>query len=81
MHNQKRFQREYGEEERQGQPRVPKPSSFTALFAGNTDDCFRVGVAVKRNTVQLYADFYSADIIVASPLGLRTIIGAEGYGV
>lgn len=48
------------------------------MFRGNVDDCFRIGVAVKNNTVRLYADFYSADIIVASPLGLRIIVGAEG---
>ena len=49
------------------------------MFAGNTDDCFRVGVALQGKLLRLYADFYAADIIIASPLGLRTVIGAEGY--
>ena len=48
------------------------------MFAGNIDDCFRLGVAVKRNTINLYSQFYSSDIIIASPLGLRMVIGADG---
>lgn len=28
--------------------------------------------------LQLYADFYSSDIIISSPLGLRLVVGAEG---
>lgn len=77
VHNQRRFRREYGAEEQHSQPVVPKPSSFTTLFRGNTDDCFKLGVAVRGQMVRLFADFYSADIIVASPLGLRTVIGAD----
>ena len=48
------------------------------MFAGNIDDCFKVGVAVRGKVLRLYSDFYSSDIIIASPLGLRTVIGAEG---
>ena len=53
--------------------------SFHALFAGNIDDCFRLGVAVNNKIVKLYSEFYHSDILIASPLGLRMIIGAEGY--
>lgn len=37
-----------------------------------------VGVAILQRSIRLYAPFYSSDILIASPLGLRTIIGAEG---
>ncbi|XP_067015268.2 U3 small nucleolar RNA-associated protein 25 homolog [Anabrus simplex] len=56
----------------------PRPEDYEAMFAGNTDDQFRIGITVTKKSLKLYADFYSADIIVASPLGLRVIIGAEG---
>ena len=54
------------------------PASFESMFAGNIDDCFRIGVAIKKTGLNLYSQFYSSDIIIASPLGLRMIIGAEG---
>lgn len=31
-----------------------------------------------RSSIRLYSPFYSSDIIIASPLGLRTVVGAEG---
>ncbi|CAK8672709.1 U3 small nucleolar RNA-associated protein 25 homolog [Clavelina lepadiformis] len=55
-----------------------KPEDYQLLFAGNTDECFRIGIALLRNSVRLYSPFYSSDIIFASPLGLRTIIGEKG---
>lgn len=36
------------------------------------------GVSIVRSSMRLYAPFYSSDIIIASPLGLRTVLGAEG---
>lgn len=36
------------------------------------------GVAVLQRSIRLYAPFYSSDVLIASPLGLRTIIGGEG---
>ena len=51
---------------------------YQAVFGGNIEDHFRIGISVSKKTLKLYTEFYSSDIILASPLGLRTIIGAEG---
>jgi U3 small nucleolar RNA-associated protein 25 len=53
-----------------------KPPDFRALFAGNRDDHFRMGVKLTRKSVRLFADFSGADLIIASPLGLATRLDA-----
>jgi len=52
-----------------------KPSDFQALFGGNNNDHFMIGIKFTRRSIRLYGDFYSSDMIVASPLGLVTKIG------
>jgi U3 small nucleolar RNA-associated protein 25 len=44
------------------------------MFSGNVDDCFRLGIQIQPKFLKLYTDFYSSDIIIASPLGLRTVL-------
>lgn len=58
--------------------RNPKPEDYEQMFGGNTEDTFRLGISLTKKSMKLYAPFYSSDILIASPLGLRLIIGAPG---
>jgi len=74
--NKKRFLDEYSSN--RDVPPDHMPDDYIQTFTGNVDDAFRIGVGVTKNSLKLYNDFYTSDIIIASPLGLRTLIGAEG---
>ncbi|XP_055582201.1 U3 small nucleolar RNA-associated protein 25 homolog [Falco cherrug] len=76
--NKKRFKGEFGFDPEEKPPNLKRPEDYEAVFAGNIDDHFRIGVAILQKSMRLYAPFYSSDIIIASPLGIRTVIGAEG---
>lgn len=74
----KRFIEEYGGQTLHFPKRNPKPDDYEQLFAGNSDDTFRIGIAFTRKCLKLYSDFYSSDILICSPLGLRKVVGAPG---
>ncbi|XP_056152047.1 U3 small nucleolar RNA-associated protein 25 homolog [Lampris incognitus] len=76
--NKKRFKDEYGVETEDKPPNLHRPEDYHAIFSGNVDDHFRIGVSILKRSMRLYAPFYSSDIIIASPLGLRIVLGAEG---
>ncbi|KAI8909574.1 hypothetical protein EDD86DRAFT_205755 [Gorgonomyces haynaldii] len=75
--NKKRFQEEFQPPEGDG-PDPRKSDDFNQTFKGNIDDHFRLGIKFDRKKMKMYAPFFSCDILVASPLGLKTIIGEPG---
>ncbi|KAI9488556.1 hypothetical protein BDB00DRAFT_38877 [Zychaea mexicana] len=75
--NKKRFYDEYKLREKEEQDDT-KPADFLATFKGNIDDHFRLAIKFTRKSMKFYSDYYAADMIIASPLGLRMMIGAEG---
>nr|XP_046269149.1 U3 small nucleolar RNA-associated protein 25 homolog [Scatophagus argus] len=76
--NKKRFKEEFGEGADDNPPNLQRPDDYYAIFSGNVDDHFRIGVSIVKGSMRLFSPFYSSDIIIASPLGLRTVLGAEG---
>jgi U3 small nucleolar RNA-associated protein 25 len=68
--------------------KVSKKKKFREEFGSEEEafnDYFKIGLAFHKSkkraqegvSVKLYEQFYKSDIIVASPLGLRTITGQE----
>lgn len=76
--NYKRFQDEFTGDTLYFHKKNPKPEDYELTFAGNTEDTFRIGLSLNKKSMKLYAPFYASDILIASPLGLRLIIGAPG---
>jgi len=52
-----------------------RPEDHGFLFSGNVEDHFKIGLSISKKSLKLYTEFYSSDIIIASPLGLKTVIG------
>ena len=77
--NKSRFHEEFGVDqdedamtEREKMALALKPKQHRALFDGNCDDHFRIGIKFTRGSIRLYTDFYDSDILIASPLALST---------
>lgn len=82
--NKKRFFDEFGtankREEGEGDEEKENKSkaAWEEIFKGNNEDCFRFGLSYNKKQLKLYTSFYSSDIIIASPIGLRLCMGLGG---
>ena len=69
------FEKDFGLQEPED-PRIHrKPADFQALFKGNVDDKFCVGLQISEKKAALYSEYKHADILIASPLGLSYYLG------
>ncbi|CAH0475421.1 unnamed protein product [Peronospora belbahrii] len=81
FHNKDRFFIEFGSGMDDNNHDVTKDNDkkeWQRVFsAGNNDDCFQLGISFSRKAMRFYSEYHHADIILASPLGLRQQLGDE----
>ncbi|CAG9535730.1 unnamed protein product [Cercopithifilaria johnstoni] len=76
--NYRRFKAEFGETGFKISEKRKVSVDYRKLMSGNIDDCFRIGVAIAKKSLKLYTVFDESDILIASPVGLRMIVGEDG---
>uniref|UniRef100_A0A0R3RZ81 U3 small nucleolar RNA-associated protein 25 homolog n=1 Tax=Elaeophora elaphi TaxID=1147741 RepID=A0A0R3RZ81_9BILA len=76
--NYRRFKTEFGDTGFKISEKRKVSADYRKLMSGNIDDCFRIGVAIAKKSLKLYTSFDESDILIASPLGLRMIVGEGG---
>ncbi|KAF4318717.1 hypothetical protein BBO99_00007136 [Phytophthora kernoviae] len=83
FHNKDRFFNDFGgakdeDDEEEASSNDDGKKEWQRVFEeGNNDDCFQLGLSFSRKSVRFYSEYHHADIIIASPLGLRQQLGDE----
>jgi len=76
--HRKRFKDEFGGADLDEQNHYGKfqrtSDEFDEIFSGNIDDHFRLGISVTKKSLKFFQSVYKSDILIASPLGLRTLL-------
>ena len=72
--NRQRFQASFDAE---NDKHSDMPDDYRELFNGNSDNKFITSIKLTRKTMKFFSSFYTSDILLASPLGLRGILENE----
>ena len=74
IHHRKRFYEYFLPKDRDLEPHRYSKPDYNAIFYGNTNDNFYICIKISQRLIRLFADPYDSDIIIASPIGLRSMI-------